>query len=161
MEPCWWQRSRSRSPQPTRSRDSEARSRVSGNPRPGRIFERKEQGRFRLGTALVLSCRELASLFLVQDDGTRAAGRAFGAGAQRTNINLELLHGSAERVPVHAQLSSGFALIAPVFFEHGYDEALLKLTNRLRIEDVAFVHLKNECFQLIFHLLPRFRTFRT
>jgi hypothetical protein len=51
------------------------------------------------------------------------------------------------------------ALIAPVFFEHGYDEALLKLTDRFRIEDIAFVHLKDECFQLIFHFPPRFRTF--
>jgi hypothetical protein len=51
------------------------------------------------------------------------------------------------------------ALIAAVFFEHGHDEAFLKLTDRFRIEDIAFVHLKDECFQLIFHLLPRFRTF--
>jgi hypothetical protein len=58
-------------------------------------------------------------------------------------------------------LPRGLALIAAVFFEHSYDEAFLKLTDRFRIEDVAFVHLKNECFQLIFHLLPRFRTITT
>ena len=103
--------------------------------------------------------QRLASLLPLQRDGTRAAGRTLSAGAQRTNINLEFLHGPAQRVPVHAQLPRCFALIAPVFFEHGYDKAFLKLTDRFRIEDVAFVHLENECFQLIFHLLPRFRTF--
>ena len=100
----------------------------------------------------------LAGLFSLQRDRTRAVGRTLRAGAQWTDINLQLLHGPAQRVPVHAQLPRRLALIAPVFFEHGHNKALFKLANRLRIEDVAFVHLKNECFQLIFHLPPRFRT---
>jgi hypothetical protein len=103
----------------------------------------------------------LASLLSFLRKETRAAGRAFGAGTQRADINLEFLHGAAEGVAVHIQLPRGFALVAPIFFEHGHNKTLLEFTDRFRVENIAFIHLKNKRFQLIFHLLPRFRTFTT
>ena len=51
---------------------------------------------------------------------------------------------------MHVELPRRFALIAPVFFKHGHDETLLEFADCFGVEDVAFVHLKNECFQLIF-----------
>src|SRR5580658_3330408 len=101
---------------------------------------------------------DLSNLFSFHRGGTRAPRRTLGAGAQRTNIDSKLLHGPAQRVPVHTQLPRCLALIAAVFLEHGHNKILLELADRFGVEDVAPVHLKNECFQLIFQLLPRFRT---
>lgn len=93
----------------------------------------------------------LADLFSVEDWGTGAAGRPFGSCAERPDIDLELLHGSAEGVAVHAQLAGGLALVAAILLEHGHNETLFEFTNGFRIKDVAFVHLQDECFQLVFH----------
>ncbi len=68
----------------------------------------------------------------------------------RTSI-LSSLHGAAKRIAVHAQFASCLALVAAILFEHGDNETLFEFPNRFRVENVAFVHLQNECFQLIFH----------
>jgi hypothetical protein len=52
---------------------------------------------------------------------------------------------------VHAQDPRGLALIAVVFLEHGDDETFLELPHCLGVENVAFVHLQDQGFQLIFH----------
>jgi len=52
---------------------------------------------------------------------------------------------------MHAELASGSALIALVFLEHSQDEPLLELAYCLGIQNVAFVHLDYECFELISH----------
>jgi hypothetical protein len=52
---------------------------------------------------------------------------------------------------MHAQFAGSTALVAFVFLKHGEDESFLELTHALGVEDVAFIHLQNECFQLIFH----------
>jgi len=103
----------------------------------------------------------LPHLLSFQRNRTRAPRRTFGTGAQRTNVDLKFLHGAAQRVPVHTQLPRRLALIAAVFFEHGYDKTLLEFPHRFRVENVAFVHLQYESFQLILHLPPRFRTLTT
>ncbi len=43
------------------------------------------------------------------------------------------------------------ALIALVFLQYGEDEPLLELADRLRIQNVAVVHLQNKRFELILH----------
>ena len=83
--------------------------------------------------------------------GTLAADRAAEAVFDLRGAHVELSEGAAEGVAVHAQLTGGAALIAFIFLEHGEDKPLLKLTHALGVEDVAFVHLQNKCFQLIFH----------
>jgi hypothetical protein len=52
---------------------------------------------------------------------------------------------------MHAQLSCGAALVALVLLEDGGNKALLELTNRLRIKNVAAVHVLYERQKLIFH----------
>lgn len=71
--------------------------------------------------------------------------------AQLPHINLELGDGAAEGVAVHAQFAGGAALVAFVFLQDGKDELLLEFADRLGIQDVAFVHLHDQSFQLIFH----------
>jgi hypothetical protein len=67
------------------------------------------------------------------------------------DINLELVDCAAEGVAVHSQFSGGTALVTLVFLQNGQDETLLELPHAFRVEDIAAVHLQNECFQLIFH----------
>ena len=92
----------------------------------------------------------LSRLFLFQLNGMRAARRTLRSSPHGTNVDLEFLHGPAQGVAVHSQLPGCLALIAPIFLEIGHDETLLEFANRFRVEDVAVVHLKDECFQLIF-----------
>ncbi len=93
----------------------------------------------------------LADLFAVEDRRTGAAWRPFGTRAERPDINLKFLHGAAQGVAVHAQFAGGLALVAAILLEHGHNETLFEFTNGFRIKDVAFVHLQDECFQLVFH----------
>ena len=52
---------------------------------------------------------------------------------------------------MHSQLTCGPALISIVFLQHGKDEPLLEFSDRLRVKNIAFVHLQDECFELISH----------
>jgi hypothetical protein len=94
----------------------------------------------------------LADEFLFHADGAGAADGAFDPVAELADIDFEFGDGAAERVAVHAQFARGAALVALVFLKHGQDEAFLELTHTLVIEDVAFVHLQDERFQLISHV---------
>src|SRR5260221_5642287 len=87
-----------------------------------------------------------ASGLALQTDGPRTAGRTLRAFAQRADVNLQFLHGSAERVAVHTQFARCLALVAPVLFEDRDDEPLLEFADRLRVENVAANHLQNDRF---------------
>jgi hypothetical protein len=52
---------------------------------------------------------------------------------------------------MHAQLTRGPALVSVVFLQHCKDEPLLEFAYRLGVQNIAFVHLQNECFELISH----------
>jgi len=52
---------------------------------------------------------------------------------------------------VHAQFARGAALVALILLQHCQDEALLEFAHGFRIEDIAFVHLHDEGFELISH----------
>lgn len=71
--------------------------------------------------------------------------------AQALHVELEFRDGAAERVPVHAELARGLALVPVVFLENRDDEPLLEFANGFGIQNAALVHLKNECFELILH----------
>jgi hypothetical protein len=88
---------------------------------------------------------------LIEGDGAGAARRTFHALPELPYVDLQLGNGAAERIAVHAKLTCRPALIALVFLEHRQNEALFEFTHALGIKNVAFVHLQNECFQLIFH----------
>ena len=50
---------------------------------------------------------------------------------------------------MHPQLARRAALVSVVFLQHGEDEPLLELPYRLGVQNIAFVHLQDECFELI------------
>ncbi len=52
---------------------------------------------------------------------------------------------------MHPQLTGGTALVPIVFLQHGEDEPLLEFAHRLGVKNIAFVHLQDECFELISH----------
>src|ERR1700722_483209 len=52
---------------------------------------------------------------------------------------------------MHPQLTGRAALVATVFLQHRKDEPLLEFPNRLGVQNIAFVHLQDECFELISH----------
>ena len=93
----------------------------------------------------------LASRFLVQGHRTCAAWRTLNSIAELANVDLELAERAAESVAVHSQFARGAALVALVFLEDGEDKTFLEFPHSLGIENVAFVHLQNQRFQLIFH----------
>ena len=55
---------------------------------------------------------------------------------------------------MHPQLTRGPALVSAVFLQYCEDETLLEFAHRLGVENVAFVHLEDECFELISHGIP-------
>lgn len=67
------------------------------------------------------------------------------------DIDLQLANRPAESIAVHSQLPGRAALVALIFLQNRQDETLFELPHAFRVEDVAAVHLQNECFQLIFH----------
>jgi len=93
----------------------------------------------------------LTNDLLFHGNGAGAAGRTLNAIAQLPDVDLQLGDGAAERIAVHAQFTGGPALVPPVFLKNGQDEALLEFPYAFGVEDVAAVHLKDKCFQLIFH----------
>ena len=80
-----------------------------------------------------------------------ASRRTSASITELPDIDLQLAYRPAQSIPVHAQFARGAALVALIFFEHGRDEAPLEFAHRFRIENIAFVHLMNEGFELIFH----------
>ena len=52
---------------------------------------------------------------------------------------------------MHPQLACCFALVALVFLQHRQDKPLLELAHRLGVQDIALVHLHDECFELVSH----------
>jgi hypothetical protein len=48
-------------------------------------------------------------------------------------------------------LTSGPALVSAVFLQHRQNESLLEFAHCLGVQDVALVHLQDECFELISH----------
>jgi hypothetical protein len=73
-----------------------------------------------------------------------APGWPTHAVANLRSIHIELGEGTAERIAMHAELFSGFALISFVVREHFEDEASLELTNGLRVRDAGAVHLRDQ-----------------
>jgi hypothetical protein len=55
---------------------------------------------------------------------------------------------------MHPQLAGGPALVSIVFLQYGEDESLLEFAYRLGVQNIAFVHLQDECFELISHGIP-------
>lgn len=88
---------------------------------------------------------------LLERDRASAPGWSLHTIPQLPHIDLQLINCTAEGIAVHAQLAGGAALVSFVFLENSEDEPLLELPHALRVEDVAPVHLQDECFQLIFH----------
>ena len=95
----------------------------------------------------------LADGFFLESNRAGTAWGTLHAVAQLANIDFQFGEGAAESVAVHAQLARGAALVAFVFLKHGQDKALFKLTNGLGVQNIAFVHLHDERFELIFHSL--------
>jgi hypothetical protein len=52
---------------------------------------------------------------------------------------------------MHPQLAGGAALVSIVFLEYGKDEAFFEFAHRLGIQNIAFIHLQDKCFELISH----------
>ena len=52
---------------------------------------------------------------------------------------------------MHAQFTSRAALVPPVFLKNRQNEAFLEFPYALCVKNIAAVHLKDKCFQLIFH----------
>jgi hypothetical protein len=52
---------------------------------------------------------------------------------------------------MHTQLAGGPALVSVVFLQHGEDEPLLEFPYRLGVQNIALIHLQDECFELISH----------
>ena len=55
---------------------------------------------------------------------------------------------------MHSQLAGCPALVSIVFLQHGEDKSLFEFAYRLRVQNIAFVHLQDECFELISHGIP-------
>jgi len=87
--------------------------------------------------------------FVEGREGAFGAWRPASHAANRADIELELGDGARERVPVHAQLARGAALVAAVLLEHGEQKALFEFADGFRIEDAGLVHLLNERFELV------------
>src|ERR1700677_1329648 len=66
-------------------------------------------------------------------------------------INLQFRNSTAESVAMHPQLTGSATLVSVVFLQHGENEPLLEFAHCLRVQNVAFVHLQDECFELISH----------
>jgi hypothetical protein len=71
-----------------------------------------------------------------------------------SNVNLQFGNGAAQGVAMHPQLTRGPALVSVVFLQHCEDEPLLEFAYRLGVQNIAFVHLQDECFELISHGIP-------
>jgi hypothetical protein len=93
----------------------------------------------------------LANGFLVVSSRPGAARRPLNAVAQLADIDLQLKDRTAQSIAVHAELARGSALIPLVLLEYGQDKPLLEFAYGLGIENVAFVHLHDEGFELISH----------
>ena len=52
---------------------------------------------------------------------------------------------------MHSEFARRAALVAFILLKYGEDKALFEFAHALGIENVALVHLQDECFQLIFH----------
>ena len=83
--------------------------------------------------------------------------RSLGAIAELPHVQPKLADSPTQRIPVHAQLARGAALVSLVLLKHRSDEAAFELAHCFRVEDIALVHLLYECFQLIFHGISLFR----
>src|SRR5579863_644443 len=113
----------------------------------------------RLNAALIFVCdfrTEVTTEFsadrlFIVSGGAGTAGRTFDPSPQLPNINLQFSDGPAERVAMHPQLTRGPALVSVIFLQHCEDEPLLEFAYRLGIQNIAFVHLQDECFELISH----------
>jgi hypothetical protein len=103
----------------------------------------------------------LSREFFLERRGASASRRTLPPIAEFADINLEFADRAAQCVAMHAKLTSGAALIALVLFEDRSDETLLEFPDRLRIENIAPVHLLYERFQLVFHMNLAFRLSRS
>src|SRR5579864_882464 len=93
----------------------------------------------------------LTNDLLFHGKGAGAAGWTLDAIAQLSDIDFQLGDGAAQGIAVHAQFTGGAALVPPVFLKDRQDEAFLEFANAFGVKDVAAIHLKDKCFQLIFH----------
>ncbi len=99
---------------------------------------------------------ELVSLthrFLLVGCGARAAGRTLDSIAQLADVDFQLGNCPAQGVAVHIELTGGAALVSFVLLQNGQDETLFEFAHGLGIKNVALVHLHNERFELISHVV--------
>jgi hypothetical protein len=57
---------------------------------------------------------------------------------------------------MHAQLARRPALIPFVFLKNSKNKTLLEFANRLGVQNIALVHLRDECFELVSHGISLF-----
>ena len=57
---------------------------------------------------------------------------------------------------MHTQLACRPALIPFVFLKNSKNETLFEFANRLGVQNIAFVHLHDECFELVSHGISLF-----
>jgi len=88
----------------------------------------------------------LAHRFPFHRQGPRTAGWTLRAIAKLADVDFEFIDGPAEGIAMHSQLAGSAALVAFIFLEDGEDKALLKFAHPLGIENVALVHLQDQCF---------------
>ena len=98
------------------------------------------------GTAAALSRRAL-----VVGRGSYTTGRTTCSRPKRPHVEIQFRNRPAQCITVHAQLPCRLTLIALVLLKHGQNELLLELAYCFRIKNAALMHLKYECFQLVFH----------
>lgn len=58
---------------------------------------------------------------------------------------------------MHSQFPGSAALVSTIFLKNRQDEAFLEFPYALGVQNIATVHLKDKCFQLIFHDASLFR----
>src|SRR5205823_11668908 len=95
----------------------------------------------------------LTQRFLFHRRRSRASGRPSRSIPKLADVNLQFVNRPAERVAVHSQFAGRAALVALVLLKAGEDKPLLEFADALGVKNIALVHLQNECFQLIFHLI--------
>ena len=57
---------------------------------------------------------------------------------------------------MHTQLAGRPALIPLIFLKNSKNKALFEFANRLGVQNIAFVHLHDECFELVSHGISLF-----
>ena len=82
-----------------------------------------------------------------------AAGWALDSISELPHVDFKFRDGAAESISVHTKFARSTALVALVLLKDREDKPLLEFADALGVKNIALVHLQNECFQLIFHVI--------